>query len=283
MSGLSIEAQRRIEELREVLRQGVRRRAPRADVALREEEAGGATRMAIELQNADSSDENCVLDGVSEALAEHIVANLGPDLMNRVLRRNYGYFDPDEREQILEYARSETPHPGIVRSLAARFADYLEQNSALNLEGFLTFRLKDYVADLERSVDAAVDEFMLDREYREFVRLLRYFVDVQVPKIPSAHVLLSESGRFEICDEGMNALPGEFAADFRYASEDGEVNLDDLLVSSLITAAPAEIVIHAREAALEMPSVRTVRQVFGERLRTCTGCPACEPVRDFRV
>ncbi len=275
MGDLSIEAQRRIEELREVLRQGVRRLAPQAEVAMREEPAGAATRVALELQSVDASQETSLRAEVAAVLAEHIVAHIGPDLMGRILRRNYGYFDQDERAQILDYARTEAPRPGVVRGLARRLAEYLEQNSALNLEGFVTFRLKDYVADLERSLDAAVDEFMLDREYREFVRLLRYFVDVQSPKLSVAHVLLRESGRFELCDEQMQPLRGEFAADFRFESEEGEINLDDLLVSSLITAAPAQVVIHGPQAAFDLPSVRTVRQVFGDRVRTCPGCPAC--------
>ena len=278
MGGLSIEAQQRIEELREALRKGVRRLASSDDVAMREESAGEATRVDLELRVSDQVQETSFREEVAHVLAQHIVTSLSPDLMRRLLRRNYGYFDSEEREQILEYACSEAPQPGLVRSLAHRLREYLEQSQALNLEGFLTFRMKDYVADLERSLDAAVDEFMLDREYREFVRLLRYFVDVQAPKIPVAHVILRENGLFELRGEEMEPLRGEFTADFHFESEEGEINLDDLLVSSLITAAPAEIVIHGPQAALELPSVRTVRQVFGERMQTCTGCSACEAV-----
>jgi putative sporulation protein YtxC len=283
MGGLSIEAHQRIEELREALRKGVRRLASSDSVAMREEPAGEATRVDLELQSSDEVQETSFREEVALVLAQHIVTSLSPDLMRRLLRRNYGYFDAEEREQILDYACSEAPRPGLVRTLAHRLQDYLAHSQALNLEGFLTFRMKDYVADLERSLDAAVDEFMLDREYREFVRLLRYFVDVQAPKIPVAHVILRETGRFELRGEGMEPLRGEFAADFRFESEEGEINLDDLLVSSLITAAPAEVVIHGPQAALDLPSVRTVRQVFGERMRTCTGCSACEAVNNLTL
>lgn len=275
MGSLSIEAQRRVDELRQVLRNGVRQLSPSADVAIREEPAGAGTRLALEVGGVDAGAESSVRAEVAQALAEHIVDHLAPDLMSRMLRRNYGYFDQEERAEILDYARTDVPGAGVVGGVSRRLAEYLEQNSALNLEGFMTFRLKDYVADIERSLDAAVDEFMLDREYREFVRLLRYFVDVQEPKIPVAHVLLRENGHFDLRNEQFGPLHGDLAADFHFESEDGEINLDDLLVSSLITAAPAQVVIHGPQAALELPSVRTVRQVFGERLRTCTECPDC--------
>jgi hypothetical protein len=47
------------------------------------------------------------------------------------------------------------------------------------LDGFLSFRLKEYRGRLAEVVDKAVDEYMMDMEYKEFIRVLRYFVDVQ--------------------------------------------------------------------------------------------------------
>ncbi len=67
----------------------------------------------------------------------------------------------------------------IVRKLM----DYFENTDSLILDGFVNFRLKDYMKDLEEIVDKAVDDFLMEREYKEFIRLLRYFVDIQEPKI----------------------------------------------------------------------------------------------------
>jgi len=267
---LSIEATQRVDGLVQLLRQGVRRLPPRAKVAIHEENGPTATRVALEWP--DEADDAHLRVEVAHALAEHIVANVEPELLNRLIRRHYSYFDEEERQEILLYARPQEPQTG---GMTRRLTEYLEGHRALNVDGFITFRLKDYIEALEHSVDEAVDDFLLEREYREFVRLLRYFVDVQAPKTEAVHVLMHESGQFELRDANLQPLEGELDADFHFESQDTEINLDDLLVSSLITLAPKEVVVHGIPRALELQSVRTVRQVFGDRLRTCGGCGAC--------
>ena len=58
------------------------------------------------------------------------------------------------------------------------------------MEGFIRFRLKDYIEELKYIIDGSVDELLIDREYNEFIKLLRYFVEIQEPKVEEVHVLL---------------------------------------------------------------------------------------------
>ena len=44
--------------------------------------------------------------------------------------------------------------------------DYFDNSNSIILDGFVNFRLKDYIKDLEEIVDKAVDDFLTDREYR---------------------------------------------------------------------------------------------------------------------
>ncbi len=277
MDVLSIEASRHTDELRELLRQRLERFKGRNEVSIREERRREAVRLGLQWPDR-GADEEIGME-VAHALAQHIVANLEPDLLSQVIRRHYGQFDPAEREEILGSARAEAPRRGLTARLARRIGDYLTQHRAVNLDGFVTFRLKDYVMDLEHDVDAAVDEFLIDREYREFVRLLRYFVEVQTPKLPEVHVMVQADGRFELRDHLMQPLPDEVSVDFRLESQGAEINLEDVLVSSLITLAPREVTVHGDDAAQDLPSVRTAKQVFGQRMHYCSGCRACEALR----
>ncbi len=277
MDVLSIEASRHTDELVELLRKHLERFEGRTQVSIREERQRAALRLGLHWPDREADEE--VGREVAHALAQHIVANLEPELLSQLIRRHYGQFDPVEREEILDSARADAPRRGLTSRLAIRIGDYLSQHRAVNLDGFVTFRLKDYVLDLERDVDAAVDEFLIDREYREFVRLLRYFVEVQTPKVPEVHVMVQADGRFELRDEHMQPLPDEVTVDFRLESQAAEINLEDVLVSSLITLAPAEVTVHGDDAAQELPSVRTAKQVFGSRLHYCSGCRACEELR----
>lgn len=278
MGILSIEATKRMDGLHDLLSQGVRRlRLACGHVQIKQQKLG--ERMTLEVQ-LDSSTPPSVQQDVRHelagALAEHIIQEMEPDYMQRLVRQNYGYFTTEERDQIVMQARGE---PAAKAGLADRLDDYLAVHSVLNLDGFVTFRLRDYLVDLEDRVDQAVDEFLIDREYREFVRLLRYFVDAQQSRTPLVHVILQEDGQFELLDPDSRPLQSDIIQEFRLETPDAELNLEDLLVSSLITAAPERVVLHGSERARRLDSVQTVRQVFGHRVEECTECPYCGVAR----
>lgn len=278
---LSIEATKRIDELHDLLRQGVRRlRLARGHVQIKEERLGERTTLEVELDGATPPDVQTDLRReLAEALARHIVSEMEPEYLQKMVRQNYGYFTSEERTQIVQSAR-EAPVPWT--TLASRLDEYLCAHSVLNLEGFVTFRLRDYLGELEDKVDQAVDDFLIDREYREFVRLLRYFVDAQQSRTALVHVVLQDDGRFDLLGPEGIALQSEIIQEFRLETPDAELNLEDLLVSSLITAAPGHVLLHGSQRALRLDSVQTVRQVFGQRVEDCGECPGCRVTRPAR-
>ncbi len=108
------------------------------------------------------------------------------------------------------------------------------------LEGFVNFRLKEYIKDLEEIVDKAVDDFLMEREYREFIRLLRYFVDIQEPKFNTIHVIAGYDDKYILLNEEKREITNECIQEFMNDISNEEINYDDLLVSSLITMAPGK-------------------------------------------
>lgn len=274
MGILSIEATRRLDGLQDLLRQGVRRlRLTRGHVQITEQKLGERTTLEVALDSSAPPDvQEDLRREVAEALAQHIVHEMEPDYMAKLVRQNYGYFSSEEREQIITQARGA---PASSHRLAVRLHDYLTAHSVLNIEGFVTFRLRDYLSELEDKVDQAVDDFLIDREYREFVRLLRYFVDVQQARTALVHVILQEDGHFDLVDVEGQPLQSEIIQEFRLETPAAEINLEDLLVSSLITAAPGRVVLHGSDRARRQDSVQTVRQVFGQRVEECSECPGC--------
>ncbi|HHY38031.1 MAG TPA: hypothetical protein GX507_03795 [Clostridia bacterium] len=153
--------------------------------------------------------------------------------------------------------------------------DYLTANEVLVVEGFVTFRLREYLDELEEVVDRAVDEFLLDREYQEFIKLLRYFVQMQEPKVMRVKVYLERDGTFSINDELGKRVGTAVVDELRATMMEGGLELEDLLVSSLIMLAPREIWMHSRDNERWSSGLETLKNVFGERLKICCGCPWC--------
>jgi putative sporulation protein YtxC len=62
-----------------------------------------------------------------------------------------------------------------------RLLDYISTNLTVNVEGFINFCMQDYLTELKFAVEVALEELRNQKEYNDFVNLLRYFVD-SLPK-----------------------------------------------------------------------------------------------------
>ncbi|MFZ5815491.1 MAG: putative sporulation protein YtxC [Bacillota bacterium] len=223
---------------------------------------------------------------VASALSDVIVERWESDMIRKIIRASYSYFSRDEQDIIADYTGrtlngggSDTRYWHKVNrksQILHKLRDYLDTADELVIEGFVTFRLREWVEELEDAVDRAVDEFLMEREYREFIRLLKYFVDVQEPRIDHVHVLLRRGGSFKLIDDDGGAIKSESLEEFVVEMVDSEVNYEDLLISALITLAPRSLTVHLPNRGGERDeAVETITGVFGDRVSTCEGCPFC--------
>jgi putative sporulation protein YtxC len=223
---------------------------------------------------------------VSNALADYIINKYEEKLIARIINSNYCYFDVTEKNEILNFALRIMRNDDKVflnslfqirrrNLIIRRLIDYFEGSNTLVLEGFVNFRLKEYVKDLEEVVDKAVDDFLMEREYKEFIRLLRYFVDIQDPKFDTIHVIVSYENKYILLDETKREITNECIQEFVNEISEGEVNYDDLLVSSLITLAPRKLVIHCFGQFKNKELLETIKNVFSGKVDICGGCDIC--------
>ncbi|KAA8668588.1 sporulation protein YtxC, partial [Clostridium sp. HV4-5-A1G] len=64
-----------------------------------------------------------------------------------------------------------------------KISSCISENNEINIDGFVTFRIKELLDDLESIVDKVVEKYMVNKEYNEFIKLLKYFVEIQESKI----------------------------------------------------------------------------------------------------
>ena len=80
----------------------------------------------------------------------------------------------------------------------------------------------------------------------EFIRLLRYFVDIQEPKVNEVNILLEKNSMFKLLDSEGKEIENEYLEGFCVELMSNSVNYEDLLISALITLAPKQLVIHLK-------------------------------------
>ncbi|WP_400164302.1 sporulation protein YtxC [Brevibacillus sp. TJ4] len=154
--------------------------------------------------------------------------------------------------------------------------DYLEEERSVNLSGFVRFRLQEHWQELYESIETAIDDYLEDKQYHEFVELLRYFISVQDIKQEVVHVVPSVDKPFHLYDKKGNRLWLE-QLDAVLSLEEQKYRDEDYLVSALVTLAPKSIVLHM---ASDKPAlVPMIRSIFDNRLTTCHSCQLCRAGR----
>ncbi|HHY47116.1 MAG TPA: hypothetical protein GX506_07450 [Firmicutes bacterium] len=267
-----------------------------ASIYISQHEKGGMTFFPVDvsgqlwLSPGRIEDIYCFVAGV---IADLIVHDVHRVMLEDMLKDGYPGLDEDERFHICQRAIRalwvrlaggldgalvpsedlERVKEGVRAQVYGRALEYLRANSELNVEGFVRFRLRDQVSLMFEMVGQVVEDYLAEREYREFIRLLRYFVDIQEPRIQVVHVFEAPDGSYRLVDQDNREVRSEYLDEILGELSDGVTAGEDLLVSMLITIAPARIILHLRPGS---EAVETVKNVFEEKAEVCTGCPRCK-------
>lgn len=256
-------------------------------VVVEELDRGGYKFLGINISDGELSFRNyerikSILRGsVSQILADWIITNEENKLINKIVTNNYFYFNHDERATVESNAmRALSVSPATRHDLVlSRILDYLDNHHELILDGFMNFRLKDYRLQLSEVIDKVVDDFMMELEYKEFIRVLRFFVDVQEPRVEEAHVVISGLGVFKIYDSQRKVINNQYLENAVLQSQStgdtANLNYEDLLISALITIAPHNIMVHSNNRVRDQEALETIRSVFDDRVLLCDGCEMC--------
>jgi putative sporulation protein YtxC len=255
-------------------------------VVIEESDRGGYTFLGLHIVDGELSFRNfehikaVLKSSVSKLLADWIINYEERRIVNKIVSTNYFYFNQDERDTVEAIAwRTLADSSARYKLVLARIIEYLDDHYELVLEGFLRFRLKDYQLQLLKLIDNVVDDFMMEFEYKEFVRLLRYFVDMQEPRAEEAHVVIKENNMFTLFDAQGKTISNQYLEDMLLQNDivdtPDNLNYEDLLISTLIMLAPRNIMVHSSNKLRDQELVDTVKNVFEDRVIVCKGCEMC--------
>lgn len=160
-----------------------------------------------------------------------------------------------------------------------KIAQCIDENREININGFMTFRMKELRDDLEVIIDKIVEKYMVEKEYNEFIKLLKYFVEIQDSKIDLMNIEISSDGKYIIRDKNGEDITERLfneLNDLRYREN---TNDEDILISVLITNSPEKVVIHCAENCRNEELIDTVKKVFTDRVEFCNDCKSCKEIK----
>lgn len=215
---------------------------------------------------------------IANLVADLIISQYENTLIDWDIKRHYSYFAPNEREYVIKKTQEILNNSYVQKRkniIMELMFTYLETEETLILDGFVLFRLNAYQQQIGYAIEQAVDEYLMEKEYDDFIGLLKYFVEIQEPKMGKIHILLEEDGAFRIYDEWDHEIKNDYLESFIIELIDNELNYEDLLISTLITIAPEEISLHGSTGSGNNSILDTVTRVFEQRVTICAGCSKC--------
>lgn len=218
---------------------------------------------------------------LANVLAETIIWHWEEKHVRKVLRHRYRFKRSEYNavlEKALDYLNNGTGKASRTyrkTQLMTQILSSIESAALFDVEGFLQFRAANYKQDLEDVISYVVDEYVLQREYQEFIKLLKHFVDSQTSRLPTLHVAISAKGHFQLYNDLGEKVTNRYLDAHTLDAGNGEFTYEDLLVSALIAVAPRQIVLHIRYDGYQ-DTLQTIRQVFQERVSYCQGCELCD-------
>jgi len=208
----------------------------------------------------------------AQVIADYIVSEIEPVLLTKLASLHHPHFCEEERETICDKVRQRLVREEMLtgecrrHSILKRIDEFLKTQDQINIEGFIRFRLQDYQRELLNLINQSADDFLIEREYQDFINLLKYFVEIQQPRFPEMHLLRQENS-LVLCDPKLKVLHRESIQDLEGS---------DAIVSTLVTAAPNKVTIHVNNFDANDELVATINHIFEDRVQLCFGCPHCE-------
>lgn len=219
----------------------------------------------------------------SNILSSAIIDFYERDIIRHIISSNYFYFTDIEQRKIFDIVNNYLYNNELIESYIRKDSinisciEYFSNNKSAILDGFVNFRINDYIKIIDYIVDMAVNKFVIDREYTEFIDLLKCYInskdygttDVHLIYQNEESILLDEFKKTIDLDDSI--LNSKYLSDITFSSNDYTLN-------TLLTLLPQRIYIHLVDG-IQDEFINTLKLVFDDRVYLCNDCNICKIYR----
>lgn len=225
------------------------------------------------------NDEKQFIYKLSDVLVNCIMKFYEKNIIKRVVNSDFFYFEPKEKSVIYKNCY-ELLDENVNDEFQARkgkifecLVEYISEHKYFILDGFVNFRLFEYNSLIEDCVDVAVNKYIVDKEYLEFIELLRGYVTSQKNRTDTVHVIYSKNEPI-LMDEKQNILV--YSNQFEHPKYLSDISFSskDYCLNALLNLLPKKIIVHL--LVDEDDFIETLKLVFQDRLKICKECNICK-------
>lgn len=217
-----------------------------------------------------------VLEAARKAFHYFILKIKLHDWFRMILKEQYYYADEEEQRQIVDiiYSILEGHRVDLAailqdaslnKHLEEAIKDMYDQHKIFSLDSFLKFRMRPFFNRLEKYIEVSIDEYKMEQEYQMFIQTLRDFLSSREAKVSQLHLAIKDEVTF--FDERFVEIKRAQLTEMidRRLLFNHPVYVDSVTIAPLLSIAPTVIYLYTDD--WEKPLVRTIRNIFEERVR----------------
>ena len=216
-----------------------------------------------------NNDTDYFVGKISYLLSSSVIDIYENLILDKIILNNYFYFADFERDEILKICVEELKSQSIVYRLQLiinSFYKYFLTNKSAIIEGFLPFRLSEYINFLNSIVDSSVNKFIIDNEYLEFINILKSYIKDKPIGANLLHLIYTKNSS-TILDEDENIIEPEIEIFNNKYISDITFSSNDYALNTLLTIVPKKLMIHTTDTDDEF--IHTLQLIFENRVTIC--------------
>ena len=206
-----------------------------------------------------------VENGVLLKLRGEAPEKVAAEALVRILGRDLRYFalaeltdalplSLSEKQTVLSTAlesASRREEPEVLRS---KLLSYLNEQHTICLEGFLHFRMQEFLMLWELAVEQAAAGVLMQKEYGELMETLKRFVNGRQSRVFELSVCIHADGTTTLCDDG------DVRIEYVDCAPDGILQL-------LVNMSPKKLTVYDLSGEEKNRLTEAILKVFGDRVK----------------
>ena len=176
-------------------------------------------------------------------------------IIKYILKHDYNFLTNNEQMFLQGEAKKKIDNKRevIKKSINKKLSDYIKCEKSINIKGFLTFRLKEYIKNIEDFILISVNDFIVKNEYNDLIEGLTMYAELQSPLID-----LIKISQMNDCIIMTDLNGKEFFSLTGY---------DDILLDVLMTLSPREILVIDSEKFKNKELLNTIMKIYNNRVK----------------
>jgi putative sporulation protein YtxC len=225
------------------------------------------------------NNESLFLSTFTNIISDCILVFYEQNLIRRIINFNYFYFDDFEKKIIEDICYNSSDDNNFKyrkEEIWISVLKYISENKSMVLDGFVNFRLENYTLTLEELINYSVNKYVLEKEYTEFINLLKIYINSKECNTDLIHLVYVNDESF-LLDKNKKILNiSDDLFNVKYLS-DISFSSNDYTLNTLLTLLPKKIYVHVIDYEDEF--INTLKHIFEDRICICKDCNICKTYR----